>query len=72
MKIPSKHFKLIFQASMALLCIGLVIYFMPRNNVFNYNYSEAAPWNYGQIIAPFNFPIYKSDAQLKKERGRNC
>ena len=68
MKIPSKHFKLIFQASMALLCIGLVIYFMPRNNVFNYNYSEAAPWNYGQIIAPFNFPIYKSDAQLKKER----
>lgn len=68
MKMPSKHFKLIFQATTALLCIGLVIYFMPRNNVFNYNYSEAAPWNYGQIIAPFNFPIYKSDAQLKKEK----
>lgn len=68
MKIPSKHFKLIFQAGMAVLCMGLVIYFMPRNNVFNYNYSEAAPWNYGQIIAPFNFPIYKSEAQLKKEK----
>ena len=53
---------------MAVLCMGLVIYFMPRNNVFNYNYSEAAPWNYGQIIAPFNFPIYKSEAQLKKEK----
>ena len=68
MKIPSKHFKIIFQAGMAVLCMGLVIYFMPRNNVFNYNYSEAAPWNYGQIIAPFNFPIYKSEAQLKKEK----
>lgn len=53
---------------MAALCIVLVIYFMPRNNVFNYTYSESAPWNYGQIIAPFNFPIYKSDEQLKREK----
>ena len=52
--------------------MGLIIYFMPRNNVFNYNYSEAAPWNYGQIIAPFDFPVYKSEAQLKKEKDSIC
>ena len=63
-----KHIKLIFQATIVLLCMGLVINFMPRNNVFNYNYSEAAPWNYGQIIAPFSFPIYKSAQQLEHEK----
>ena len=63
-----KRMKTLFQAAVSLLCMGLIIYFMPRNNVFNYNYSEAAPWNYGQIIAPFDFPIYKSEAQLDKEK----
>ncbi|MBQ7947441.1 MAG: HDIG domain-containing protein [Bacteroidaceae bacterium] len=63
-----KRMRILFQAAVSLLCMGLIIYFMPRNNVFNYNYSESAPWNYGQIIAPFDFPIYKSEAQLQKEK----
>ena len=68
MKLSVKYIKLIFQASIVLLCMGTVVYFMPRNNVFTYNYSEAAPWNYGQIIAPFNFPIYKSEQQIAHEK----
>lgn len=71
-KILNKRMRLLFQATTTLLCMGLIIYFMPRNNVFNYNYSEAAPWNYGQIIAPFDFPVYKSEAQLKKEKDSIC
>ena len=67
-KLLGSHIKLVTQAIIAAVCIGTIIYFMPRNNVFNYNYSESAPWNYGQIIATFNFPIYKSDARLSMER----
>lgn len=63
-----KRMRILFQVATSLLCMGLVIYFMPRNNVFNYNYSESAPWNYSQIIAPFDFPIYKSETQLTHER----
>ena len=67
-KILGKRMRILFQAAISLLCMGLIVYFMPRNNVFNYNYSESAPWNYGQIIAPFDFPIYKSEAQLNREK----
>ena len=67
-KLLGSHIKLVTQAIIAAVCIGTIIYFMPRNNVFNYNYSESAPWNYGQIIATFNFPIYKSDTRLSMER----
>lgn len=63
-----KRMRILFQATISLLCMGLIIYFMPRNNVFNYNYSESAPWNYSQIIAPFDFPVYKSEERLKKEK----
>ena len=67
-KILGNKIRLVTQAIIAAVCIGTVVYFMPRNNVFNYNYSESAPWNYGQIIATFNFPIYKSEARLAYEK----
>ena len=67
-KILGKRIRLVTQITIAICCIGAVAFFMPRNNVFTYTYSEEAPWNYGQIIAPFNFPIYKSNAQLAVER----
>lgn len=67
-KALGKHFRILTQAILAITCAGLIIYFMPRNNVFNYNYSESAPWNYGQIIATFDFPIYKSDVQIAREK----
>ena len=67
-KLLGKRIRLVTQITIAICCIGAVAFFMPRNNVFTYTYSEEAPWNYGQIIAPFNFPIYKSNAQLAEER----
>lgn len=67
-EIIGNKMRLLFQATISLICMGLIIYFMPRNNVFNYNYSESAPWNYSQIIAPFDFPVYKSETQLKNEK----
>lgn len=67
-KILGKRIKIVSQLTLALLCAVAIIYFMPRNNVFNYNYSESAPWNYGQIIATFDFPIYKSEKRITEEK----
>ena len=64
----SKHFRILLHTLIAIASIGLIIYFMPRNKVFNYNYSESSPWNYGDIIATFDFPVYKSEEQLNKEK----
>lgn len=58
-----------------LLCVALhliasvvIVYFMPHEHSFSYDYSEGKPWKYSQLIAEYNFPVYKSDAQLKHER----
>lgn len=64
----SRHFRILLHTLLTIASIGLIIYFMPRNNVFSYNYSESSPWNYGDIIATFDFPIYKSEAQLGREK----
>ncbi|MDG5800344.1 HDIG domain-containing protein [Marinilabiliaceae bacterium ANBcel2] len=55
----------------ALLFIGaiaLVIYILPREAKFMYEYSHGEPWRHSTLIAPFDFPIYKTSEELEKER----
>ena len=68
MRIFGKRFLLFQQILTALLCIAAVIYFMPRDKVFNYHFSRDTPWAYSQLMATFNFPIYKSAEQMEAEQ----
>ena len=41
---------------------------MPRDSR-NYLYAEIGkPWKYGDLTAPFDFPVYKSELKVKQER----
>jgi putative nucleotidyltransferase with HDIG domain len=46
----------------------LIIMLFPREGKFKYSFQEGRPWNYGLLTAPFNFPIDKPAAELKKEQ----
>ncbi len=48
--------------------VGLIVYFMPRDVKFNYQFDLDKPWKYGQLIATFDFPIYKPDEVIKHEQ----
>ena len=48
--------------------VAVIVYFLPRDGKFNYQFDINKPWKYGQLIATFNFPIYKDDAVVKKEQ----
>ena len=41
---------------------------MPRDVKFNYQFDLDKPWKYGQLIATFDFPIYKPDEVIKHEQ----
>lgn len=64
----SNRLKAIYKISIAVACIGVIVYFMPRNSVFNYTYNINTPWTYSQIMADFDFPIYKDELRLKAEK----
>lgn len=51
-----------------IIAVVLIAYFIPRNTAVSYDESEGRPWRYGLITAPFDFPIYKNEAQLEHER----
>ena len=46
----------------------LIAYFFPREGKFRYQFYEGKPWRYGLLTAPSDFPIYKTDEEVKGER----
>lgn len=46
----------------------LIAYFFPREGRFRYQFYEGKPWRYGLLTATGDFPIYKTDAEVKTER----
>jgi len=40
----------------------------PKVVSFKYEYQQGKPWMYGDLIAPYDFPIYKMDDVLKQEK----
>ena len=58
----------ILEALLTIACIGVIIYFMPRDTKFNYHFSLNTPWTYGQLMSSFDFPVYKSDDRIQAEK----
>ncbi|SEG17642.1 HD family phosphohydrolase [Parabacteroides chinchillae] len=46
----------------------LIAYFFPREGKFRYQFYEGKPWRYGLLTAPSDFPIYKTDEEVKAEK----
>ena len=51
-----------------LVSVFLIVYFLPRENRFGYEYELNRPWKYGQLIASYDFPIAKTDAEIQSEQ----
>ncbi|MBQ4395103.1 MAG: HDIG domain-containing protein [Paludibacteraceae bacterium] len=64
-KIPSYIWRL---ATFAILATVIVLMFPRYNNAFRYHYEVGKPWGYTTLTADFDFPIYKTDEQLEKDR----
>lgn len=47
----------------------LTVYLFPRyNNAFNYHFEVGKPWGYDLVTAEFDFPIYKTEAEVQREQ----
>lgn len=60
-----------FKAYLPLIALFvLLVFIMPKSPKFNYDYRKGSPWMYETLIAQFDFPILKTDAQLQAEREK--
>lgn len=59
---------LLYKVLLFVSTVALIVYFLPRDGKFNYQFDINKPWKYGQLIATFDFPIYKDEAVVKREQ----
>ena len=61
--------KAIIQATLLYIgAVALIVYFLPRDSQFIYQYDVNKPWRYGQLMATFDFPIYKPDEVIQRQQ----
>lgn len=52
-----------------LVAVILTI-FMPRTGEFEFHYRKGRTWNYETLVAPFDFPILKTQEQLRQDTDK--
>ncbi|KAA6350810.1 Cyclic-di-AMP phosphodiesterase PgpH [termite gut metagenome] len=62
------HKEWIYKSLIFVATVALIVYFLPSDSKFNYHFDINKPWKYGQLIATFDFPVYKSEAVVKHEQ----
>lgn len=58
---------LLFKAFLAIIAVTAIVYIFPKKPKFKYEFQKTKPWLHEQLIAPFDFPIYKLPEELAKE-----
>ena len=58
----------IIRILMLLVTIALVVYIFPREGKFQYEFQKGKPWLHEDLYAPYDFPVYKTQAELQAEK----
>ncbi len=51
-----------------VLVYGIIVYMYPRERKFAYEFRQGAPWPHEDLIANYNFPVYKSAETIANEK----
>ncbi len=51
-----------------IVLAALMILLYPKEGKFQYEYQKGRPWVYETLIAPFDFPILKTEAEMLREK----
>jgi|TARA_B110000037_G_scaffold68122_1_gene82532 putative nucleotidyltransferase with HDIG domain len=58
---------LFFKGFVILFALGIIVFLMPKEGKFKYEFQKGKPWLHENLYAPYDFAIIKSDAELIKE-----
>ena len=53
-----------------VVLVAVLTLAMPRHGEFEYHYRKGGKWNYETLVAPFSFPILKTQEQIEQEKER--
>lgn len=61
------NYQLILRGIVAIASIAAIVFIFPSEVKFKYEFQKAKPWLHDNLIAPFDFPIFKAEAELQED-----
>ncbi len=58
----------IMKISVFLIAVALIVWQIPREGKFQFDFQKGKPWQKESLFAPFDFAIYKPEKLLKQEQ----
>ena len=62
------NYDLIVRGLVAIATIAAIVFIFPKEVKFKYEFQKAKPWLHENLIAPFDFPIYKAEETLAADK----
>jgi|TARA_B110000879_G_scaffold37804_1_gene52775 hypothetical protein len=59
----------IFKALLLAVCAAVIIYALPKEGKFKYDFQQGKPWLHENLYAPFDFAVLKSNENLLNEKA---
>ena len=56
------------RAFLFLICVVIVYFVLPEEGRFGKDFEKNKPWKHSDLMAPFDFPIHKTEDQIKREQ----
>lgn len=53
---------------MVLVSVTVIVYALPKQAKFGYEYEKGRIWNQKELISPYNFAILKTDAEIQADQ----
>ena len=66
-QIRNKH-DFIFKVLLFMLAVTVVVFFLPKEGKFKYEFQKNKPWVHEDLLAPFDFAINKTEEELVVEK----
>jgi membrane-associated HD superfamily phosphohydrolase len=62
------HYAEIYKVFLFVVSIIIIVTVLPKELQFKYEYNLNMPWMYEDLVAPEDFPIIKTESEIKKEK----
>ncbi|MDY0161540.1 MAG: hypothetical protein RBR64_09370, partial [Bacteroidales bacterium] len=67
-KSANNKLRIIYAIIVFIVAMVLVFFMFPKEKKFAYDFEKGSPWLHDNLIAPFDFPVYKSQDEIQMEK----
>ena len=53
---------------MVIVCVSVIVYALPKQAKFGYEYEKGRIWNQKDLVSPYNFAILKTNAEIEADQ----